>query len=1698
MMRQNYSIRGCLVVIFLLIMHIGQGQVIAAIRANGKIIGHGDTINVCKGSSVLYQNAGQGTLTATWQFNNGSPTSFTGSSGVTVYYYTVGFDTTFQWLYSSPFADSTFIIVHVSDTFPNAAFNFSPNNVCGNELFQFTNSSSTGDPLNYLWNFGDGGVSTLQNPTHQFLAAIGAPGGLQSYTVNMYVTNVYNCKDTATQIVTVKKIPDATVDNAEPQVNFGLFNGVLTFKKCSNIPSYNFKFKNNSSTIATNVSYKIQWGDGTPDTTFATWPTGVVINHVYPLGSNTMTVSVTGPDGCIGIKKYIVFLGTNPAGGLASLGNTDICSGDSLCFVITNFANNPPGTSYSFWINDNTATQVFQHPPPSTVCHFFTQGSCGYSSNNGADSYNNSFGAYLSISNPCGSNSASVVPIYVSGKPKAGIFLPTPIVCVNSVVNITNGSNFGGVVTSTGSTTSSCTNTGKKVWEIIPSTGYTIVSGSLGSLNGNPSDGSVWTDGSNNLNILFTATGNYVIKIYVYNDRCGIDVGIRNICVRNQPQASFTMPQHSSCGPYTVAFNNTSSVGGCQGDSYDWVISYQDPQGCATGSGAGYSFVNGTTSASASPSVLFSKAGRYIIRLNVRGTNAPYGCPVAVASDTFYVKAPPVVTIPPLNTICINNSIAPSATVVTCYAPGPFSYNWTFTNGNPATSTSLSPGSIQYSNPGTYPVQLIVVDSSCMTSDTAVQNIAVVPLPTAEGGSNVSFCSGGSAPLGMSPVNGVSYQWSPTQGLNNPNIANPTVGLFYTGAADDTTYTYYVTASLGANCNSNDSVKVTVKRKPVISVSPSSAQICVNNNVQLAASGADNYSWTPAASLNNPNIATVIASPVTTTTYTATGTLTNGCSNTRNVVVTVRPNSVASFIAPDTVKCAPVNINILITNIPFPAGNGTYNWYANNVLISSNTTGAVPSFVLSTPGQATIINLVTISQWGCLSDSMQKTFHTVPSVTAAFTKDIDSSCGPVVVNYINTSSILSGTIQYFWNFGNGVTSTAIQPGSISYQPSPNFTDTFYRSVLKAYNGCDTSYFRDSVKVFARTKARFSVDTTRGCSPFTLHISNTSLGNNFKYYWDFGDGTTDTTTVLSNFTHNYNTGTVTTYPVRLISENQCGRDTQVINIVVTPNEIQPFISIYGNQLSGCAPHLATFVNSTIGATQLKWNFGDGSPIVITPNSQNTVTHLYTSQGNFTVNIELLNDCSDTIIQKFISVFEPPAANFSVNPQTICTSQSITVSNSSTNANAYEWFWDDGSSSSFVNGQHVYNNAGTYNIKLVANKVNPNGFTCTDTIVKQVNVINKTLAQINVAPGKPCVPYALNLSSGAVPSYCTVQWVIYDNNSTPAVTMSAGLTASHLYTVPGDYTVKLIVRSTPNCADSTTYSFHVYDIPHPTFGPALINTCSHDTTVNYLASVNYGDTDQVNYKWYVNNQLKGNTNPFSNQFQTVLTNPSPVQYLINVAAENSVGCADTSLDTRFIIQPLPLPSIQVGPAFVQQQPNYSFSFEDLVTTTPNKTYTWYMGDKTQQTRTGQQITYQYGDTGSFKVKLLVMDYSTGCKAMDSVKVTILYVPGYLYVPNAMCPGCGNNTLRKFLPLGKGLRQYHLRIYTTWGEKVFETTKLNPDGSPAEAWDGKLNGKDLQQATFNWQIEAAFINGTEWKGMHYPGGNKYVKAGFITVIK
>ena len=148
-----------------------------------------------------------------------------------------------------------------------AAFNFLPNNVCATTPIQFS-STSTGSGLSYSWNFGNPAsgaqnTSTQPNPSHTFISTGSASA---NFNVVLTVTNSFGCQDAVSHTVTVNQIPDAS-----------LIDPISLFKNCD---GSNFNLTVYDNSLVTGVNHQIIWGDGSPNYTSATAPTGGT-SHLY-------------------------------------------------------------------------------------------------------------------------------------------------------------------------------------------------------------------------------------------------------------------------------------------------------------------------------------------------------------------------------------------------------------------------------------------------------------------------------------------------------------------------------------------------------------------------------------------------------------------------------------------------------------------------------------------------------------------------------------------------------------------------------------------------------------------------------------------------------------------------------------------------------------------------------------------------------------------------------------------------------------------------------------------------------------------------------------------------------------------------------------------------------------------------------------------------------------------------------------------------------------------------------------------------------------------------------------------------------------------------------------------------------------------------------------------------------------------------
>ena len=129
--------------------------------------------------------------------------------------------------------------------------------------------------------------------------------------------------------------------------------------------------------------------------------------------------------------------------------------------------------------------------------------------------------------------------------------------------------------------------------------------------------------------------------------------------------------------------------------------------------------------------------------------------------------------------------------------------------------------------------------------------VRTVPYPNANAGNDATICASESYQLNVS--GGSLYSWSPTIFLDNANIPNPV-----TTPDESVQYIVEVKDVLGCPKPVFDTILITVE-KLVADAGPRDTSIVINQPLQLNATGAETFTWSPAKGLNNPNIGNPVA-----------------------------------------------------------------------------------------------------------------------------------------------------------------------------------------------------------------------------------------------------------------------------------------------------------------------------------------------------------------------------------------------------------------------------------------------------------------------------------------------------------------------------------------------------------------------------------------------------------------------------------------------------------------------------------------------------------------------------------------------------------------------------------------------------------------------------------------------------------------------
>ena len=1054
-----------------------------------------------------------------------------------------------------------------------------------------------------------------------------------------------------------------------------------------------------------------------------------------------------------------------------------------------------------------------------------------------------------------------------------------------------------------------------------------------------------------------------------------------------------------------------------------------------------------------------------------------------------------------------------------CNQPFPVQFTGTPTGGTWSGPNITASGVFTPSGTGNATVTYSITNGTgCTGSDSRIVTV-VNPVPSNAGADLEACHNDANVQLNGTPVSGT---WTGTNVTSGGLFSPSTVGTFT-----------LVLSNGAGNCLMRDTMLFTVHPLPIVTVGadqhfcPSDAAVNFTGN---PVGGA----WTGngITSATNGTFDPAVA-PVGTNTivYTYTEPL-HSCVNRDTLLVIVHPFPTANFNY-NPIICAGTAETFTNTST---LGN-TYSWDFGD----GGTSATLNGIHTYTGAGFFDVELLVTSAFGCLDSITHQIEVRIPP-TADFTLAPDSACGPLTVNFTDLSS--GPSLNYSWNFGNGQTSAVASPGAQVYNAGI-LADTVYTVVLSLTNFCGTDTHSETVTVMPNPLAIFGTATDIGCSPLILDIINNSVGLPDTYAWDFGDGTTSSTSAGS-LQHTFTTGTSdTTYVIQLIVTNECGSDTLTHPITVLPNQVTAFFNV--DDPDGCAPHTVNFTQFSQGSTFSEWDFGDGNGA-----TTYNATHTFTQPGTYTVSLYANDGCGYDTTTAVITVFPSPLVDFSSQPDSVCINLDFTFTNLSTNVASVSWDFGDGQASNLFNPTHSYTSSGTYFVTL-SGVSQTNG--CVGSITKPIVVSMNPIAAFNPSPINGCVPLTVDMNNQSTNgSFQT--WNFGDGNG------STQFSPTHTYTSSGSFTIQLYVENANGCSDSLEQIITVYPLPTAAFTVATTDPCVQPTvatftnnstgaqgyewdfgdggtstltnpthsyttpgdyTVSLIASTMYGCTDTATFDVHSYElSVAGFTLPddsvcvgdpvifqSNSQFADsvlwdfgdgTLISGTTVEYAftgsgvypITLYAYGAGGCNDTvTLNTPITIMPTPV----AGFTYVNEQAPDPLSGTVVFTNTSidAESYYWEFGNGNSSDEANPLE--QYHSYGDFDVMLMA---STDFGCADTIYETI-YVDFFygLFIPNAISPGHSSFEVANFIPKGVGLKTFELLIYDDWGNLIWSTNALDADGRPTEYWDGTFQGVPVQQDSYVWKATATFMNEKVWEGKEYDN-NRIKRAGTVTVIR
>ncbi len=1173
------------------------------------------------------------------------------------------------------------------------------------------------------------------------------------------------------------------------------------------------------------------------------------------------------------------------------------------------------------------------------------------------------------------------------------------------------------------------------------------------------------------ITVNYPSNGTYAIELVVQNFQTGCYDTIDQNIIINNVVADFIADDTVICAPDQVCFTNLS----VNASSYQWSM-YNGLGNLVWGSNA------------LDPCRNFNNPGKFSVQLVATDVN---GC-----TDTMYRNLYIYVygvslsfTGTPLSgciPLTVDFSAAASSNVSTVV-----NYWWNFgdtASGLLDTSSIQNPDHI-YNNVGSYDVTLVIMENhGCFDTLTIPQYVNPYQPVVDFTALDSTVCLGENTCFFNTSFGGsLSYTWNfgdnTTSNQFNPchtylSIGDYTVTLIGSdtaGCADTTIRNLYIHVT---DPQANFIADSTYSSCPPLPVNFTSTSTGVDANTTYEwffGDGSNSIVQNPFHIYNIPGY------------YDVTLIIHNqyGCDDTLTIdsMISITGPTATVSVTP-TSGCSPLTVCFIANSNT--TTSYTWDFGDGNVIPNSNDSIC---YTYTIPGTF-FPSLVLDNGAGCTySFPIDSIVAGGPNVN--WNPDHQTLCESGTVVFTDSTFGISPIISWFWTFGDS--SSGILDTSILQNPS-HFYDTVGVYIVTLFvntqNGC-TGVLSDTIFVTPPPIVGITANDSTPCINSIVNFNYTSNLPVNSWSWDFGDpgSGANNSSAISNPTHTYTSSG--NYTVTLIAQGNgaCVDTTTLpISVIALPN---PNISANTSVCPNASAQLSAsngISYSWLPATYLS------SSVIANPVSTPAANITYT------VTVTDANGCVD-LDSVTVSIFNLPVITAS-SLTTDSTCSGVALQLNATGGNQYVW-----QPFAVLNNNLLQSPTATIIASTTFTVTGTDANGCTGTATMGITILpNPTVnggAAATICFGDTTqltanggLNYSWTPSQGlsntaipnpiANPTATTTYTVstIDSNNCVGTANVTVTVNPLPLVNAGVDDTICLGYSDQLNAAGGIFYSWNPSTyldngvVSNPTCAPLVnitytvtvtdANNCSAadsmvivvlpppvflawgDTTVCQGETVMLHASGGTTYSWLPSIGLSNPTD------SATFTTPFSTTNYIVIITDDFCNASDT-LSVLVTIDPLP--SADAGPdANIVSGDSYS------INGTASGNFQWSPPDGLSCTNCEDPVATPLVNS----TYTLIATNDFGCRAEDSMIITISCSDDILYIPNVFSPN-GNGKNDVFRVRSTGIRELNfLRVYDRWGELVFETADQNV------GWDGTFKGKQLPPAVYVFYLKAVCGDG------------------------